>query len=187
MGFTILAAVLVIVGVLLYGIVAMLFTEGELKMTIVWSLALLIYAVLSLSLLSHLSSEGGRITQVWNRVVESHLLMQLSDTESLNGRFRGGGFLVSSFSGSISEQSYYLGYRKEGTNSFKQFKIDANMAVIITDGSEPRIDTVYNKFTCEPVWWAFLTTCAERDVLVHYNLHVPEGSIIQDFTLDGVE
>jgi hypothetical protein len=94
---------------------------------------------------------------------------------------RGGGFFLGS--GSFDSRMYFIYY--EGSTSFKLKRIDAEYSTIYMDENEhPYISTTV--FTMCYKYRNGKLSCS-RDYYHHneYAFHIPSGSIIKSYTLDG--
>lgn len=115
-------------------------------------------------------------------------IVAIADNTHLSGEFSGGMFV---FSGSIDSQPVYSYYARRG-DGFVQEHVPSNLSIIYEDTK----DAGYIKWTtCDANmpfdWWEWKyngcegkTVSYESDLVGHYEIHVPPGSVVQSFNLD---
>jgi len=83
-------------------------------------------------------------------------------------------------SGNINEKTYYVYYTKGNDDGYSINKIDANLCkIFMDDRTDGALLTIYSKVDDDKRYWAFGTNWFD-----HYELHVPKGSIIQQYKIE---
>ena len=104
-------------------------------------------------------------------VYESKQIVAINDTAEIHGS----SFL---FSGRIDEKPAYWYYEKDG--GYMRLKsISADQAIIRYTTGEPRIDSYRKRFTSNWLKYVFIATSSYAKVI-----KIPQGSIVEDYTLD---
>lgn len=114
-------------------------------------------------------------------------IVALKDNTLTEGSVRGAIFIMSGY---INEEPVYFFYRRAGTGFVQDF-IKAK-GVIIYEDAEPDVGYILTTYTVEkvdPGWkkkylhWLVFNDIQSRGTITE--IHVPEGTIIQEFVLDA--
>jgi hypothetical protein len=117
----------------------------------------------------------------------THDVVALQDNFGSSGEIRGGLFFTT---GHMTSGQFYSWYERMPDGSYESETIvesdELSISVFEVDpGEEPRAvqevyDVTYGKV---PDWW-FPFSMGDTDEEYHYDLYVPRGTIVQDFSLD---
>lgn len=114
-------------------------------------------------------------------------IVAIKDNTITEGSVRGAIFVMSGY---ISEEPVYFFYKRVGTG-YTQDSIKAK-GVTIYEDTEPGVGYISTTTTVEkvdPVWkkkhlhWLVFNNVQSRDTVTE--IHVPQGTIIQEFVLDA--
>lgn len=118
-----------------------------------------------------IATASGAPTQ--SEKVESVEVISLNDNSNTEGTF----FLGS---GSVNEELVYY-YAYESDKGITVGEIDADEVYINYTDKQPRLEKYQTKFKSEFLNWSFAYLGEDS---CYYKLYIPEGSIIEEYTID---
>lgn len=100
-----------------------------------------------------------------------------------DGALASGSFFVGI--GSFSDKMYYIYY--EGESEFRLKKVDVDYASIVMDeNDQPHLTTYFNVSVCKDRKTNEIRDAYHIWLSKRYVFHVPEGTIVRKYNLDGV-
>lgn len=112
-----------------------------------------------------------------DKPIETHNIKSLSDGQATRGSF----FLGS---GVLDDVPTYFYYAEVGERQYRQKTAPASRVTIREDSSEkPHVEKVGQEFDTN-FWFSFMATGDRSSRHDRYVFVVPEGSVIQNYTLD---
>jgi len=122
--------------------------------------------------------------------LDGYYPVETREIVSLQDKFTATGNFILGF-GSIQGQLYYIAYEKIGSNQYKHFKCLADNVTIIEGVDTPHYVIEGMIFSRKGLWFSWPYN--KNDRWEHYprfnrrikEIHVPFGTIIKNFELDG--
>jgi hypothetical protein len=117
--------------------------------------------------------------------VSTNVLVSLADGSKITGSFSGGIFLSR---GTINQNPVYNAYEKLENGSYRLVQYNANSTTIHYTNENYRGEGYATKVTMKTIKlfgiWEFVLS-GGHTLSMRHELFVPEGSIVEDFNLDG--
>lgn len=129
-----------------------------------------------------LGAIGARSYQKTEKTAE-YELVSLQDNSQISGYARGGLFYVYA---SMATNEVYMYYYKSG-DGYRKGKITSeNVIIYEQEACTPTIVeyTTYTKVKMNGILEGLLSFCSFRDEEKSYEFYVPEGTVVQTFSLD---